>query len=305
MKPMLASNYNPAKLRFPVGVQPKIDGVRGLNMDGKLKGRSGKPLKNKCTTAYFSRPEYVGIDGELAAESETNPILCRLTSSATSTIEGDSFVMWHAFDYLTDDTRLLPYKHRYSRLQQYVAGMHRAGFLKRVRVVPLHVARNINELESLHHSFIGLGYEGTIIRDLEGMHKEGRSTVPEMGLLRIKDFIEEEAVCIGLTQGSTNNNIAQINELGRTFRSSHAENKEPNGQVGSLQCRILKTSELFKEGDLITVAPGTLTENECVYYWSNIEELIGKVIKFKHFPKGVKNKPRFPQFQSIRSAEDI
>ena len=34
------------------------------------------------------------------------------------------------------------------------------------------------------------------------------------------------------------------------------------------------------------------------------EELVGHTIKFKTFPKGIKNKPRFPTFVSIRADSD-
>ena len=57
MKPLLAVNYDESKLVFPLGVQPKIDGVRGLTTEGHLTGRSLKKHKNKYTTAFYSIPE--------------------------------------------------------------------------------------------------------------------------------------------------------------------------------------------------------------------------------------------------------
>ena len=50
MKAMLATDYEEAKLRFPVLAQPKIDGVRGVNFFGTLTGRSLKQHRNKYTT---------------------------------------------------------------------------------------------------------------------------------------------------------------------------------------------------------------------------------------------------------------
>jgi DNA ligase-1 len=302
---MLASNYKPEKLRFPLGAQPKIDGVRGLNMDGTLRGRSKKCHANIYTTAIFSKPEYVGLDGELAAQEETHPKLCRLTSSAMSRIDGVPFVLWHVFDLITAQTLTLPYEQRYAWLKGYVQLMNEAQKCGRLRVVPMQICNNLQELEHRHQVWLDMGYEGTIIRDLNGMHKQGRSTVREMGLLRIKDFIEEEFIITGITEGNRNDNVAQVNENGKTFRTSHQENKVPNGQVGSIQGTILKDSDLFKSGQPITVSTGTLTEAECIYYFQNPHLLINQIGKFRHFPKGVKDKPRFPQFQSIRSKEDM
>lgn len=300
MRPMLASDWVKEKVRFPVIAQPKIDGVRGWNPNGKMLGRSLKPHANRHTTQMFSHDIFKGLDGELAAESETHPRLCSLTTSATSTIGGTPFLLWHCFDYINERTIKLPYEERYNALIHVVNNI--GGHL---RVIPSYTCDNMDQLEELDEMLLSYGYEGTIIRDPKGLHKQGRSTVREGGLLRIKHFIEEEALVIGLTEGNRNDNEAQINELGKQFRSSHQENKIPNGMLGSMQCRILKTTEFFTTGDEITVSPGVMTTEEKIWYWNHPEELINHVIKFKHFPKGVKDKPRFPNFTSLRGKNDI
>ena len=45
MKPQLANDANLATLKYPLIVQPKIDGVRALNINGTLTGRSLDPLR--------------------------------------------------------------------------------------------------------------------------------------------------------------------------------------------------------------------------------------------------------------------
>ena len=64
MKAMLATDYEEAKLRFPVLAQPKIDGVRGVNFFGTLTGRSLKQHRNKYTTKFYSHSCLAGMDGE-------------------------------------------------------------------------------------------------------------------------------------------------------------------------------------------------------------------------------------------------
>jgi ATP-dependent DNA ligase len=305
MNPMLASDAVETKLVFPVGVQPKIDGVRSHNPKGVLLARSCKKHRNKYTTAFYSTQEHTGLDGEMAAQLETHPALCRLTSSALSTSEGSPFTLWWCFDFVGPQTAGLPYEERYMFLQTYVSSMHSLGKCGHVRVVPMYIANNLEELLGFEAQWLEEGYEGIIIRNLSGQHKNGRSTVREGGLLRIKRFIEEEARVVGITEGEHNENEAQSNELGRTFRSSHQENKVPNGRVGSLQCVILKDSKLFKEGQEINVSKGEMTDEESKEFFENKETIVGHVIKFKHFPKGVKNKPRFPTYVCIRAAEDM
>lgn len=131
------------------------------------------------------------------------------------------------------------------------------------------------------------------------MYKEGRSTVIEGGFLRIKDFAIEEAVVTGVVGGESNNNEKTINELGRGTRSSHKASKVPNGLVGALICRDVKTGNVFK------VAAGKMDHDTRKLYFDRPELILQQTIKYKHFPKGVKDKPRFPTFECIRIPSDI
>lgn len=305
-KPMLALNYDEGKLRFPLGVQPKIDGVRGLNMNGALTARSLKPHGNAYTRDFYSGFEFVGLDGELAAGHETDKALCRTTTSAVSTHEGEPFTLWHVFDYVTPETYHRTYATRYNLLVARVHNLQQQ-FTKcgHLRVVPMTICDTLEQVLRCDEENLDLGYEGTIIRGLASPHKEGKSTIREGGLLRIKRFIQEEAIVKSIVEGNHNGNIAQINELGKTFRTSHQENKVPNGRVGSMICEIIKDSELFKKGQIITVSKGEMTDDLAKYYFEHPEELLEQIIKFNHFPKGVKDKPRFPTWASMRSKEDM
>lgn len=300
-KPMLASDWDETKVRFPIGMQPKIDGVRGVNFGNGLTGRSLKFHKNIYTTQFFSQSGYVGFDGELAAESETHPALCRLTSSAIGTIKGSPFVLWHAFDYITQATINLPYHQRYEAAKNRISFLN-AHFIElwaRIKLVPMVIVNNIDELEAQDAKWLGKGYEGSILRDLNGVNKQGRSTVNEGGLLRIKRFSEEEAVVNRIIEGQRNANEATIGLLGQTERSSHQENMIPNGMVGALECTDVKT------GKEIIVSAGCMAHEERLKYFAHPELILRKQIKYKTFLKGVKDKPRFPTFQSIKLESDI
>jgi hypothetical protein len=301
MKPMLASDWDKSKVMFPVYVQPKIDGVRGLNMTGDLLARSLKKHKNRHVTALFSHPDLVGLDGEFAAQRETHPDLCRLTSSAMSTITGQPFVLWWLFDYVTLATKDLTYAQRYEQLVLRVAYLQQQNprWASHLRVIPNARCDDMQALLEWDKMHLDAGFEGTIIRDPYGKHKQGRSTVNERGLLRIKTFVDAEAVVIRFEEGQENGNVAQTNELGKTFRTTHAENMIPNGQVGTIVARIVDTDQV------INVSPGNMTAEERKYWWSHRVEGPGKVFTFKHFPKGVKDLPRFPTWKCWRDAVDM
>lgn len=310
MKPLLAANYVESKLVFPLGAQPKIDGVRGLTTEGHLTGRSLKKHKNKYTTAFYSTVEYRGFDGELAAQDERHPDLCRITSSALSTIKGEPFTIWNLFDCLRKEVVSGPYVERHAYLTNLIHYEHTQGRCLHAKVIPMTVCNDLTELLALDEKFLELGYEGTIIRGLNALHKEGRSTVLQGQLLRIKRFIEAEALVLAIEEGNANENEAQTNELGRTFRTSHQDNKVPNGLVGNLQCRLLQDIEwegmvLIPADTIITVSPGNMDHKMRKHYFENQSEIVQHVIKFKFFPKGIKDKPRFPTYVCHRSAEDM
>ena len=307
MKPMLAETWDEGKQRFPVIAQPKIDGVRALNLTGTLTGRSLKKFKNKYVTSMFSHSILLGLDGEMAAEHECHPDLCRLTTSALGRIEGKPYVLWHLFDYVTHETRSMPYSKRLQALRDRVAyiGHLRPELAQHLRIVRSNECAHSSVLEHFDSKWSEEGYEGTILRDPYGAYKDGRSTVREGGLLRIKRFVDSEAVVLSVTEGETNLNEAKTNALGQTERSTHQANMVANGMVGTLTCRALANCGPIKAGDTITVAAGRMTHAERQHYMALPNAIIGKTIKYKTFEHGAKDKLRFPTFQSIRLPEDM
>ena len=92
-KPMLACDWHQQKVKFPLTAQPKVDGVRSLNQNGLLTGRSLKKHENIYITEKYSRKEFHGFDGEMAVGDDPgHPDLCRMTSKALRTREGEPVV---------------------------------------------------------------------------------------------------------------------------------------------------------------------------------------------------------------------
>lgn len=303
IKPHLASDWNPEKQVFPVVMLPKIDGVRLLNQKGSATGRSLKKFGNLYTTEFYSVQSLHGFDGELVAERETHPDLCRLTTSAVSTHESEPFTLLWVFDLINEQTEGMGYADRHAYMTRWVDTLQsdplQPKAVQHLRVVPAVLVHNMAQLEALDAEWQRLGYEGSILRDPNGKHKNGRCTVREGAYLRIKWFIEKEAYVLGIIEGEANNNEEQTNELGNTFRSSHQENKVPNGMVGSLLCRDIET------GQEIVVGAGNMKHDERAHYFQNQTLLLGKIIKYKFFPKGVKDKPRFPTYKCLRDTKDM
>jgi DNA ligase 1 len=314
MKPMLACDYVKDKLVFPAIAQPKIDGVRGLNLTGKLTGRSLEPFGNKYATRFFSHPEFKGFDGELAAAHECDPALCRTTTSALATHEGEPFLLWWLFDYVTEETARLRYAERYEslvhRVQELLIRPMTARRAQHLRVVPSTVVHTLDELTAYDEWCLEQGYEGTIVRNPSRGYKYGRSTPTEGGLLRIKQFVDFEFRITKIIEGESNQNEATINALGLTERSTHQANMVPNGMVGALEGTVIGVVKdggriLFDDGAPVRVGAGRMNHSDRKLFFERPELILGQIGKAKTFPRGIKDKLRFPTFQTLRMKEDL
>jgi DNA ligase-1 len=317
MKAMLASDYDAEKLVFPYIQQPKIDGVRGLNFTGTLTGRSLDPHANLYTTRFYSEPEFVGFDGEMAAEHQCHPRLCSLTTSAVNTIAGSPYTLWWLFDYVTGETKDMGYEDRYIALEERVLQLQTSirgeirHKVQHLRIVPSVLVENADQMMEHHSRFVKMGYEGSILRKPDKVYKHGRSTAREGGLLRIKEFADAEGRVLSLEEGQTNLNEATKDSRGYTERSTHAENMIPNGQVGAMLVATLEDivvnngAKVIPKGFIQRVAAGCMTHDERAFYFNAPEAIVGDIIKFQHFPKGVKDALRFATFQTIRAKSDL
>lgn len=310
MKPQLADDWCDDKVMFPVIGQPKIDGVRALNITGQLTGRSLKKFKNKYATSKYSHSALFGFDGEMAAGPETSPDLCRVTTSALGTIEGEPYLVWWLFDYVTHESIGLSYAHRYAMLRKQVEQLRLSNnpLWHHMRLMPSVQLNSMEDLELYDALNLAQGYEGTIIRDAGSIYKQGRSGKKPF-LWRIKRFADFEFEVTQILEGQHNANEAKLNELGHTERSTHQGNMIPNGMVGAMLGTVVTACEVggvkFEVGDEVKVGAGRMTHEQRKHYFENPQQLIGKIGKAKVFPKGMKDKLRFPTFQCLRDPVDM
>lgn len=298
-KPHLACDTDLSKLIYPVAVMVKIDGNRLVIQQGKATGRSLKPYKNKKLTEYYSKEEFSGLEGELAYGDITSESLCRDTTSVVNTIKSGIVPTLHCFDYVTEETKDLGFAQRHAIMVEKLFGMWQEDMSLNCAYVPYYLCDNEAEVLQHYEDNLALGYEGIIIRSLDGKHKDGRCTANEATFTRMKPSHDAEAIVLRLEEAQENLNEAKVNELGRTERSSHQENKVGKGMCGMLVCKDLVS------GQEINVGAGKMTHEERTMYWENPEKIVGMMIKYRSMSVGVKDKPRFPRFIGFRVAEDI
>lgn len=311
MKPQLANNWLEDKQRLPAWQQPKYDGVRGLFLTEQFTGRSLKPFKNKALTAFWSKPEFKGLDGELIIPG-TDGIegrQCSITTGITNSPTDQRIPDLIAFDYLTPSTIALPYEGRYEWLVTAVRSLNEVYGTK-IRLMPYTLVETLDEIEMRDNEFLERGLEGSILRNHLALLKEGRPSTKTQELMRIKRFLDFEFVIDRLVEANENTNEAKTNELGHTERSTAKAGMVPKGMVGKFVGRIVggvthKDKVLFPDGMPVTVGPGQSTHAERVLWWNNPSLVVGQIGKAKLFPHQILDKARMPIFLSLRSQEDM
>ena len=297
-KPMLACSeeLDVSQIRFPVYASFKLDGFRGLVLDGKLVSRNLKPIPNTYVSALFSHPALNGWDGELIVGSPTaknakgDSIVFRTTSSALTTEAFRPDVTFYVFDNFEAKGG---FNERLATLANHPG----------IKVVEQKRVNNSAELLAYEAVALDAGYEGLIIRSIDGPYKFGRSTLKEGTLLKLKRFFDSEAVVLGMDEEESNNNAAVKDALGHTKRSSHKAGKAGKGRMGALRVRDVNPNSPVHGVEFSVGSGFDLADRE--WFWENQDAIIGKlVIKCKFFLNGMVDKPKFPTYLGVRPALD-
>jgi DNA ligase-1 len=208
--PMLAAKYKDRKkkVKFPVTVQPKMDGVRALaywdwiDNEVKLLSRGGKYYNIKHLSeqiALFLKPGQV-LDGEVyihgLARQDINKLVKKHREKPTKDLPFCSrdLELWIYDSFFDRDTdhpwiaRRLILKYLKDTLKDY----------SNFKVVQDIRVDQHKDILSIHKGFVARGFEGVIIREDQGTYElADRSN----HLMKYKEFQDEEFKIIGFTDG--------------------------------------------------------------------------------------------------------
>lgn len=249
-------------------------------------------MPNLFTSRRFSDPDYSGLDGELILGHPFDEGVYLRTHSAVMTQGGSPDVTMYVFDDFTHPSDT--FEDRWVGLKTRVASFDNPN----IQLLEQYWVENQDELTALEEDTLNLGYEGLILRAPSGKYKYGRSTETQGWMLKLKRFADSEAIILGFIEGMSNQNSAQLNELGLTERSSHKENQIPTGSLGSLRVRDVHRGWQFEIGT-------GFTEAQRQEIWGRKSAYIGTIVKYQYFPIGMKDSPRFPSYRGPRSLIDL
>jgi DNA ligase-1 len=287
-RPLLAATLEDVNtLRFPVLATPKLDGIRVLKVDGKAVTRKFKPVPNTYIREMLEKYLPDGVDGEVMTPGTFNDIQSKVMS-----FDGEPQFSFYMFDYVKDDLGK-PYSER-------VSDMHNAIKTKptfeviALKPVKIH---SVEELLAFEKECLRQGYEGVMIRQPDSKYKCGRSTPKEQILMKLKRFLDAEAIVVGFEEKMHNENIQEKDEFGLAKRSSKKDGLVPANTLGALIVEDQKTKVRFGIGSGFDDA----FKKEV---WDNRDAYINKLVKYKYQSVGAKDAPRFPVFLGFRSKLD-
>jgi DNA ligase 1 len=284
---------------WPRLVSRKLDGIRATVQQGGLKSRTLKDIPNEAIQDMFKGlPE--GLDGELIYGA---PNASDVFNKTTSAVMGNKpinhemakDVKYYLFDYYS----AFPFVDRYKALKSVVTDELDSRMTLPIVLVEHFLVTDLDAVLRYEEKWVvNEGYEGVMLRSLEGRYKEGRSTFNEGYLLKVKRFDDAEAIIIGAYEMMHNDNAKEVNELGRTKRSSAQENLRPAGVLGGFYVSDVVTGVEFSVGSGFNAA-------QKAEFWADRENLLGKIIQYKSLKIGAIDKPRHPIFKGFRDKEDM
>lgn len=267
-EPMLAKKLEDYidDLKYPVLSQPKLDGIRCIVKADGMWSRKGKEIKSaphiyESLKPLFKKDPDLVFDGEMYCDKLANDFnkICSLVKKTKPTkedlIESAQVIEYHVYD-------LPSCKKGCMERLIYLSALNLPSCCVKVLSETIH---NKKELEAEYENLMSQGYEGQMIRVLDGKYENKRSK----NLLKNKEFVDEEFVIKGVEEGRGN----LANKMGKL---------------------ILETSEGKEFGAAINASWEELEK-----YWKERDSLIGKTATVKYFQLTNDKIPRFPKIIKI------
>lgn len=292
-RPMLAATVaDVASLRWPLLASPKLDGIRAIVRGGVVVSRNLKPIPNQRVQAIFGKDWLEGLDGELLVGDPTDPRAFLGTTSGVMSRDGEPDVFFHVFDCCREPGR--PYHERLGMARDLVTGSGRSLIVEQT------VVTSVAEVNAYEAAQLALGYEGVMLRDAKSPYKNGRGTLSKQDLMKLKQFEDAEAVVEGFEELLHNSNEASTSALGLTERGHSKDGMVGMGTLGAL--RVVGRGGRW-DGVRFNVGSGFDAATRAAI-WADRAGWEGRLVKFKFFPIGSKEAPRFPIFLGERHPDD-
>ncbi len=207
---MLAPNELPdiTKVKYPIYIQPKLDGYRCVYKDGLLWSRKGKPFGNKNLPLHFKSlfetSDYV-LDGELYVHGTSFNNLQTILNTEDAPLPATlKYVVYDCIptkDWEAQKTKLT-YEMRLKNLREVLN--NQIADYKKVIDIANDLVNTSGEAVELYKKYLKSGYEGAMLKAPDGLYKWKRTTVRSGEMLKVKPFKTEDLVVTEIYDGEGN-----------------------------------------------------------------------------------------------------
>lgn len=208
-KLMLAPNESPniVDLKYPCYMQPKLDGYRCIYKNGIMFSRTGKSFGNNNLFNYFNKlfqvQDYV-LDGELYCEginfNKLQTILNTYDAPIPNTLK---FVIYDCVpvkDWEIQNCKK-PYNERIKNVGEITFAI--ADYSKVVEILNEEV-QNSTQAAELYKNYLEKGYEGAMIKAINGLYRWKRVTLHSGEMLKLKPYKTLDLKVVGIYEGEKN-----------------------------------------------------------------------------------------------------
>jgi DNA ligase-1 len=278
------------RLPYPLLATPKLDGIRCIKVKGKALSRNFKPIPNNYIRETIEEDLPDNIDMELVVGDSFNN-----TTSGVMSEDGEPDFTAYIIDYVKD-TLDKPYIHRISDLQS----LRLPSYC--IKIMPI-IIHNVVELHLRLKEFLEQGYEGMMIREPNSIYKCGRGTLSKCDLIKVKPFVDAEAIIVGYEEMMENTNKAESDAFGNIKRSQSQAGMVGKGTLGKWIVKGINGK--FKGVEFGLGTAKGVTQEMRADWWRNRNKLIGKVVTYKYQEHGSIDAPRIPVFKGFRDRRDM
>lgn len=208
---MLAPNELPniTDLIYPLYVQPKLDGYRCVYKLQNLISRAGKSFGNSKLAEYFKSlwnlNDHV-LDGELYVKGISfNKLQKILNTHDTPLPKGLKFVVYDCIPIKDWEAQRCkkPYSDRLIALRGIVNGQ--LADHSKIIDIPNDLVNSPAELMELYKKYLKEGYEGAMMKSIEGTYKWKRVTLKSGEMVKLKPFETVDLKITGVYEGTNKN----------------------------------------------------------------------------------------------------
>lgn len=277
-KVMLAPNKLPiiTNINYPCYIQPKIDGFRNLYKNGVFYSRKGKSFGNKNLTSYFSSlvniTDYV-LDGELYCDGEDFNTVQSILSTHDAPLPSNlKFIVFDCIPVKDWEKQICnkPYDKRLKDLREVLASV---ADYKKIIDIPNDEIQTANQAVEYYKNYLTKGYEGAIIRSINGLYRWKRVTVNSGEILKLKPFKTLDLQITSFLPG----------EKGSKYENT----------LGSI---------IVSNSDGISSSVGSgFTDDNREEIWKNQGEYIGKTVEIQYIEITKEKSLRHPTFKRFRN----